>query len=415
MSITSTHDRPESSLKRDGYRAYFTLFAILSLFLAASPTLRFMGASVPYDRICEGLILLLVGARLLMRRFELPRFWSSSAALIMLYIMLSGLLNSIYSAGYHATLFLIDGKILLSVVALWIFGTTAITEKKDRVRLATLVYVAFTVGVITFGVLNFGSGERLKLLDESNYMMVALLITSVCYLEAREAKVLSTTWIVVFALLTIAAMLAQSRTGFAVVAVVAGCMLWSNKKFWPIVVGIWAIAMVVVLDFEAFAESLTRGQTDIAEIDRFVFLNELIYHWSQMNWWEVLFGNHVGTYLSDRTVGMQYWVARQSSEQNIPFGLAPFNFHAMIFRLPADIGLLPAVVVMFALFRILRMTVSPYIVAVLFISCLSMSVFYLSSLMPFLILAQLLRPRSFLRPGLKSQTRAGPLLREKRA
>lgn len=370
---------------------YCAIFAVLALLLALSPVLRALSLEIPYDRICELLVASLIVSTLLAQRFQVPREWAGSATLISVFLLVSALVNWQFSPLFHPTLVLLDSKILLCVIAMWLCGGVRLPDTARR-RLSAIVYVGFVAAVAGFGLLNAGSGRRLQLLDESNYMILALIISSVVLIDAWRIKVLSPAWLAVFAVLVSASMLAHSRTGFATVALVGLGMLWAARKRAVVLVLGYLGLFVVMLDLDRVLEALTRGETDISDIDRFVFVRELWLQWSDRTVLEVLFGNTVGAYLSENTYGMHYWVRRQTAAHGIPFGLSPFNFHAFVLRLPLDIGLVPALAMMAALYVQLRRTTSIYVVVVLFVSCLSMSVFYLSTVMPFIVLAQLVRP-----------------------
>lgn len=384
-------DIQSSSRDRSLWPVYQFTFIVLSLLLALSPMLRALSVDFPYDRACELLVAILIAATLLARGFQVPQEWAGSAIVFVVFLLASALVNWQFSSLFHPTLVLLDTKVLLCVVSLWICGGVRLSEGARR-RLSAIVYGGFVVAIVAFGLLNAGSGRRLQLLDESNYMILALIISSVVLIDAWRIRVLSPGWLMVFAVLVGASILAHSRTGFATIALVGVGMLWAARKRTVVVALVYLTVLAVALDLEAALETLTRGETGLRDIDRVVFLRELWLQWSDRSLLEVLFGNSVGVYLSENTYGMHYWVARQSAAHGIPFGLSPFNFHAFFLRLPLDIGLVPAVAMMATLYVQLRRTASIYIVAVLFVSCLSMSVFYLSTVMPFIVLAQLVRP-----------------------
>jgi len=391
------------------WRIYAVCFGAVSLLLALSPFVRMLSVELPYDRACELLVALMVIWTVLARRLQLPREWAGTAIFFTAFLLVSAAINSQFSSLFHPTLVLLDAKILLCIVAMWILGDIELSDTRTRKMLAGLVYGGFVVGVAAFGLLSIGSGRRLELLDESNYMVLALVISSVVLIDAYRIKVMSFAWLALLAVLLAASLLAQSRTGFIAIGLVAVSMLWAaNRRGVVLAVGFLAL-LAAIVDMNGILAALTRGETDLEKIDRLVFLNEALLQWSNKTVSEILFGNSVGAYLSETSRAMNYWVARQSTEQGIPYGLAPYNFHALALRLPLDIGIVPSAILILSVSYRLYRTTSIYVTFALLISCASMSVFYLSTVMPFIVLAQLVRPTLRRRDDTETATQAAAM------
>jgi hypothetical protein len=371
---------------------YSVAFLLLAALMALSPVLEKYVDPRSFPRYIDILSAVILLTRLLESR---SRPLSGRDGLLVfataLFFAVSGIFQYASSDLFNYKIYLIDGKILLFLALIWVFENRPLASPRTARRLSSVLWWAGIIGTVLFIVLP-GQFGRLQLLDESNYMMLIFVITGTAYLDAHGAKAGSTRWFFVYGFLVLACLAAESRTGFAMVALLVLATLFAHRRY----VYLAAIGVFVLLAMAAagpvIVETLTRGETSFARLDRFIFLQEYMLWASSQDPVTVLFGNNIGKFLLEVPQLMTYWSARQSEAQDIPFGLAAFNFHAVYLRMFADMGIVPALAFIAIIFRILRRSVSPYVLMALLIAGVSMSVFYLSAIMPFLVFAQLVRP-----------------------
>lgn len=365
----------------------------LTLLLATSPVLRLAGL-VEFDRLLDAITLVLLLTRALEMKAT-PGLSDRRGLLLLLasvaYFIAAGMFNWLYSPLFQLKLLLLDGKVMLLLACLWAFADRPLLSERLARRWSTMLLGACVVGTALFAIVG-QDGARLKLVDESNYMIVGFSIIAIMYMDAHRTKPGSIIWFATFGFLAWACLIAQSRTGFAVVAALAIFLLMTRRRFgWLLTLALATIAAMLASG-EEVVETVTRGRTSLETIDRFIFLQEYLA-WAEANSpFTVLFGNHVGTYLTERPLYMNFWVENQSADQEIPYGLAPFNFHSAYLRVLADFGIVPAVAMLLAIYRFMKRSMNGLVVLIVFIGGISMSVFYLSSIMPIMVAAQLIRP-----------------------
>ncbi|HVZ14741.1 MAG TPA: O-antigen ligase family protein [Bauldia sp.] len=371
------------------------IFRFLILLAAAalplSVPLRFGLGITDFDRYLDILSL----AFLLVRVVDFATHPPPRAGFvsIVLFFFLFGIVaaSNLGAPLFNSTLFLLDGKILLFYACVWSFGNRRLDAAIDGGALSTIMLASYAAAVLVF-FLYRGTSVRLALLDESNYMIVILFLLCILHFSYHPPAFNKRT-IAVYALVVLCCLLARSRTGFVLLLGFVFLPLVANRRYAYVFACAVLSLLAVIAAGDDLVQLLARGQTDVTHIDRFVFLNELLAQWRGYSPWQLLFGNHVGTYLATQSYYMGYWVARQSAEQHIPYGLAPFNLHSAYLRIAADLGLALAAFFLIAVWRVLHRSIGLAATLVLFVSATSMSVFYLSALLPFVISLQLARNR----------------------
>lgn len=372
--------------------SYFLCFALVAVLFAFSPLVRAVSGITAYDRVLDGLTLLLLAIRLLEARVK-PLSWRHAPpfALAVGYILGTAAINSQQHPLFEFRLLLFDGKILVLLACLWAFSNRPLLNDRLRRRWSSMMLWAFVVGTALFVI--FGEdGARLRLVEESNYMILAFSVVAVVYLDTHAAKPGGLRWLSVFLFLGIACLLAQSRTGFAIFAVICIGSLGLSRRFGWLGAILLVAVLVAVAAGDTVFQTVARGASSIDEIDRVAFLQEYLLWARTQTPLEVLFGSHVGTFLTERPEYMWYLAERQATELDIPFGLAPFNFHSAYLRLVADLGVVPAAALLWLIYSTMRRSMHILVVVAVLMAAVSMSIFYLSSTMPILVLAQLLRP-----------------------
>jgi hypothetical protein len=393
VEADSTRPSSASVLTRFCVTIYGLCVLAVACLLATSPVLRAIGVS-DFDRLLDGTTIVLLATRLL-EMLASGRISNQRGFLVALmvggYFAAAGALNAVYNPLFQPALLLLDGKILLLVICLWAFGDRPIVSEQLRRRWSAVLLGACILGTALF-VLTAQSGARLKLIEESNYMIVAFSIVAIVYFTSYRSKPGSLSWFAIFGFLAVACIVAQSRTGFAVVAGLAILHLASRRQFKWLLTLVLISATALLATGDEIVETVTRGSTSVDNIDRIIFLREYLA-WTQSNPpATVLFGSHVGTYLTERPLYMDFWVTKQSAQHGIPYGLAPFNFHSAYLRILADFGVVPGLALLVAVVALMRRSMNMLVVIVVLIAAVSMSVFYLSSIMPLLVVAQLIRP-----------------------
>lgn len=374
-------------------RFYHFAAIILCILLVLSPVLRSFTGLHEYDRYLDGLALsLLVVRGLELTRVYLPRRYTIGGLLIAGFVLVSGAVNQAFNPYFNSTLLLIDSKLLVFIALALAFSNRPIADENRRKSISKLLMFSFVAAIVVFILVDQGN-SRLLLLDESNYMILALIIVSVSFVDVFGLRVLSVGWMAVMAVLGVAALYAESRTGFALIAMLGLAMLFRARKWKSLLLAAWVLAMLGLALGEELIAGLLRNQTSLGDIDRFVFLQEVVGYWQRNSWFNILFGNHVGSFISDRPVLMEWWSQKLSAQQGIPYGLAPFHLHSAYLRMFTDFGVIPTLAMLWWIYRVLRRSLSGYVVAAVFISAISMSVFYLSAVIPFIVVAQWLRPR----------------------
>ncbi len=318
--------------------------------------------------------------------FPLPKHGFVFTIIAVIYYFISSLYNY-FSLDFVFRIFMLDAKIIMFIVSVYLFQNINIGIN-NSIFVSKLTFYSFVLASFVF--ILFPSQERLSLLHESNYMILAMLITSISYIRTNDIAPLSKAWCIVFLIMIIVSIYAESRTGFAMIAVFALISAYDRFKIGiiPLVLAIIPISIVVIN--EDVLLFLMRGQLDISRIDRALFLRELLSYWGDADVLTVLFGNTVGTYLPRPPIYMHWWVEKMSSDQQIPYGLAAFQFHSAYLRLPMLVGLIPALVTFYCIFKILLRSIPWQSVLVIAIAGFSMAVFNLSSVLPFIIASQLI-------------------------
>jgi hypothetical protein len=359
--------------------------------LAVSPLVRSYVYSGNFDRVADALVLTLMSVRLL----ELTRrSWKITAFDWLLFGFLfffaaSSLYN--YLAGnFYTSLFLLEAKLPLFSIALSIFYGKTIPEQLAR-RLSTFMVACFVFGLLAF--LIASANHRLFLLNESNYMVVAAFLAIVGFMSARRIVPFSVSWFLCSAFLVAVIQASQSRTAVAIfLAYVVFLMVRKLSIPRASLISILAVLLYALVD-RHLLDVLFRGlaSAPLLEIDRFVFLREYLSYLNREGWQEMLLASNVGSYMSHNVYYMGWWVARQSAQHGIEFGLAPFNFHSGYLRLLSAYGLIPTLILLFYVIALLRSR-GWVLVLIVSLSLVSMSTLHLSSVVPFLILAMILMP-----------------------
>lgn len=372
-------------------KIYLKLIQTLCLMLIVSPITNAY-TSIEYDRYLDVLSILFLAVRAVeLRRRSFSRSHFLGFVFVSFVFIGGAVVNYIYGPLFNGKLALIDLKIYMFIIIAYLFVNRRIGDGELRKKISSVLLASFVVSIIIFIVLN-GGRARLKLLDESNYMMLDLFIVTIIVIDTYKLTALSRAWTLAIGILAVAAIYAQSRTGFTMIAVLVPLMLLREGRYWVLFAFIIVGILLAGAAGDQLVELLTRNQTQADKIDRVIFLQEVSAYWDRSSWREVLIGNHVGRYISESALYMGWWSERMSTQQNIPFGLAPFNLHSMYLRILTDVGVLPAIGVLYFIYSIMKRSVNIYICVALFMSAISMSVFYLSAVIPFIVIAQLLRP-----------------------
>jgi hypothetical protein len=374
--------------------AYQALIIALAALLLASPVLRALSGVDNFDRPLDALSVAFLLARIAESgSYPLPRTDRLLLGLLLLGFAVAAAANAATSPLFQFRLLLIDGKVVLFAVILWSFQNRPIAPRIAR-RSAKILFYAALLSIVAFLALS-GFSQRLKLLDESNYMVVAIILIGATYFSDGTIR----RDVAFFVLLVLVCVIARSRTGFALLAFLffvprelnARALLAPRRLALNLAL-LTGAAVALYVTGGALIDFVARGQTDIESVDRFIFFKEFVYQWQQsrFGFW---IANNIGTYLSQPPQYMQYWVAKLNSQQGIPFGLAPFDFHSMYLRLAANVGILPMLAAVLFLARVTARSIGARLTGVLLIAGISMSTFYLSAIVPFIIVAGLLRTR----------------------
>lgn len=359
---------------------------VISCLMAIAPMVRSMGTALPFDRVLDGILIALIGA--VSAEWFLTRGWRLhmplGTTLFILFFCVCALIG-FFGGEFRGFLFAIEAKVLIYSLALMLFSNRRMSQHSARLTAVILTF-GFVVGLIAFAAIGTG---RLTLINESNYTLVGGALILLSLLKTFAIRHFSWLWLAVVAIFVLACLLAQSRTGWALLlAYLAFSSVAGTKN--PVAIILVSIAAVLVMVFGAQAiQLMSRGAIGgSASIDRFVFLDSYVSYFSQ-NILQGLFKPHVGVFL-DAPVGvMHWWVLKESVAKDIPYALAPFNFHSGILRAFAAFGLVPGA---FALTYLILMARhgGHLLMFILATASISMSIFHLSSVAPIIALAVLM-------------------------
>lgn len=376
--------RGPSTVRPFQERVYIAVILVVYLLLVLSPVMRRFLHIYEFDRFLDGLMIIAIMTRLTdIGRLGLPRRGLALAISLSAYFAVSATWNGFNDPLFQEKLVLLDGKLLLFVWVIYLFQNVILINERDRKNLSLGAIISFFLAFALFVI--FPSKERLTLLNESNYMILAMLMSAIVFFKVHGVATMSRLWLVVMFGVIGASVYAQSRTGFSMIFMFLAISVVAKLKFRVIpIVGLLLPAVVVFTNDDILA-FLTRNESDLSSIDRFIFVTELVRYWASIDPVAVLFGNSVGTYLNTQPIHMGWWAAKLSADQGIPYGLAAFQFHAAYLRMPALLGVVPAIIVIAALFSLLLRRLPGQVVLAIAIGGVSMSVFNLSSVLPFVL------------------------------
>jgi hypothetical protein len=368
---------------------YYLIFVLIGALVVASPITARVGLT-NYDRVADTLMFLILAVRLIeIGRTGLKILPSDGWFLGPFIVYFTFVCIAEYVLGnFYLPLFALEGKILLFLLTIRLFHDRPLRYLNNRASLSVFVLACFMVASAIFVVM--APGQRLHLLNESNYTILSLLFVALCVIHNKQLDSRQTGWWFLMAALVAMTVVSRSRTGFAML-ILYFVYSFTNKRTAALALPV-GVAMVVV--YIAFGDYLmdivTRGalRTGVDRIDRLIFLQEYMSSVADKPWYNFFVSWNITDYISDRAYYMGWWVAKQSAQHGIPFGLAPFNFHAAYLRLLSAYGAVITIAFLFYVYHMLRPVGFP-VVALIFLAAISMSVFYLSTVNPFVLLALL--------------------------
>jgi hypothetical protein len=405
MSYTLSQNHPQrravhnpikgraSARRRLFTKVYLAAFYFIAGLLAASPAITRFSSLTNMDRILDAMMIAVIAIRFIEIVTLKERIKKSSLvgiSIIVGYFAVSSSLL-IYLGSFSRILFFLEGKILLLLVALLIFENRRLPFKATQ-KLLTYFFYAFVVALATW--IALGTGNRFAALNESNYTILGLSLVIFLIIRTKKCPPFSLTWnVMALAALPMLAF-SQSRTGVGLLLVALGSAIF-NTKFTPIRTYIYfagaALSIIALMELLPIIAPRLANLTNVATVDRFVFLREFLTYLEHASVWSIIFGGNVANVISHELGSMQWWSLRQIFKFGHEFGIAPFHFHSGIIRILGAHGIVFGGLIAYFVYRILGRE-NRMVFVLLALASISMSAFYLSSVIPFILLA-LLTPR----------------------
>lgn len=357
---------------------------------AISPILRAVSRGFSFDRACDALSVLIVGWAILEFIFR-RRNWKLKlpvATLIFAIYFSISVVIAISHDDFNWFLVFIEAKIFIFLLG-GVFLTYRGIGRQSLNLVVNFLYGSFMFGALAF--LAVGRG-RLTLLNESNYVVAALAILSLVLLRVRDVRIFSLIWWAVYGAYILVCIVAQSRTGFLMGAVYFAAAAIVSRRLVAMSAVVCLSVVIGTLFIDRILLTVSRGAIGGGvSIDRLVFLNEYLVYASARSWFALLFEFNVGKPLDTPVAFMHWWVAKESLAKGLPYAVSPFNFHSAILRFLSAYGFIPTLSLMLLCAAFMR-SAGWFITVAVMISAASMSIFYLSSVVPFLFLAILAGP-----------------------
>lgn len=370
-------------------KIYCAIFVLIGTLVVVSPITAHFGYS-NYDRVIDTLMILTLIIRLTEISQTRFSFLASDAWFLgpFLFYFILASASEYYYGNFHLPLFVLEAKILVFLFLTRLFYQRPLISRVRRKKLSLFMFSCFLIGATIY--LVAPSGARLHLLNESNYTILSLLFVALCVVHNFKLDSTQTKWWLLTLVLVGLTVVSRSRTGFAML-ILYFIFNFASTRTLPLAIPVSLVAALAYITFgDYLIDTITRGafNSGADHIDRFVFLKEYVFSLQDKPWYTFLISWNIADYYNEQVYYMSWWVAKQSAQHDIPFGLAPYNFHSAYLRLLSAYGVFITIALLGYVYQILR-TTNMFVVALIFLAAVSMSVFYLSSVNPFVLLTLL--------------------------
>jgi hypothetical protein len=374
-------------------KMYTAFFIIIAGTIISSPIVQRVFDFNSFDRLLEVILVAVAclrGVELLLKRGGLDSVLIALFAIILLYFAIALSLR-VLSGDLSLILFLIEGKILLFLSLLILFSGYRFDRGGGRIVI--ILYCSFIVAGVLWKLLDFDF--RIYILNESNYTILSIALLAFIIISYYDLRPFSIGWSLLFFTALPVVIMAESRTGFVVMLVALGSSFWQagGSRTKRLGYSVVALALVVIAFLMSPLVIPRMTQLLVLEnVDRVIFFQEFLRVTSENGMAQLIFGGNVGNLVTYDLNRMEYWSLIQIEKFEHDYGVAPFHFHSAFLRMFSAHGLFITGIILLFVYRALG-SLNWIAFIMLLLASLSMSTFYLSSVIPFMLLTVMIQGR----------------------